>query len=147
MDLTLILLIALLPPVFFLLHSLVGLLLTIPYGCKSWKLTTRGLHIVASRRIWFGPSAQTHGGVIFFQHDGAQDYEPLVRHEFTHVQQCLLFGAIYPATYILSFAFFYLIVKLKLDWWERNSYDDDVWHAYRMIPWERWAYHVQKNVR
>lgn len=138
------LLITLLPPVWFFIHTVLGLLFLLPYGCSNWKIDTRGIHVVARRPIWFGPAAQTHGAVIYYQNQALSEHEALVSHEFIHVQQSLLFGAFYPATYALWFLAAYTLVKLRLSWWERRSVSD-VWHAYRTIPWERWAYSENKR--
>lgn len=148
------LLIALSPPCFIVLHTLVGLCLVPIYGVDNWRWRAGAIEIQAKRkkdgrtRIWFQPGAQTWGIIIFCASERSFEDPPLQVHERVHILQALLFGVLYPVTYLLTFAVFFAIVKLKLDWWERHvnsrgEPDDDVWHSYRMIPWEIWAYAKQ----
>ena len=143
------LLLPLVPGLFIVLHTLIGLLLMIPYGVEDMRWNKGALEVIAKRRkdgrtrIWFEPGAQTWGLVIFHARDWYWDHAPLKVHERVHILQSILFGVVYPVTYLLSFGLLYLLVKLGWDWWDRDPYDDDVWHAYRMIPWEIWAYAKQ----
>ena len=151
----LVLLASLAPPLFIVTHTLMGILLMIPYGVDKWRWRAGAIEVLAKRkkdgttRIWFKPGAQTWGLVIFCSNDyNYAGNAPLQVHERIHILQTYLFGAFYLLTYALSFAVLYALVLCEFDWWDRrvNSrgiLDDDVWHAYRMIPWERWAYGVQ----
>lgn len=144
-------LLALSPPLFIVLHTLIGLALMPIYGVDKWRWRAGAIEIMAGRgkdgttRIWFKPGAQTWGIVIFCSNGYNYENESLQVHERVHIFQSLLFGAFYLLTYGISFAVLFVIVKLGLDWWERNPKDNDVWHAYRMIPWERWAYSKQRR--
>lgn len=148
------LLIALSPPLFIVAHTLAGLALMPFYGVDKWRWRAGAIEVLAKRkkdggtRIWFQPGAQTWGIIIFCASERNFEDESLQVHERVHILQTLLFGVLFPVTYLLAFAAFFVIVKLKLDWWERHKNsrgvpDDDVWHAYRMIPWEIWAYSKQ----
>lgn len=145
----LVLLASLAPPLFIVVHTLVGFLLMIPYGVDKWRWRAGAIEVMASRKkdgttkIWFQPGAQTWGLIIFCANGHAYEDEALQVHERVHILQTILFGIIYPVTYLLAFAVLFTLVKLKLDWWERHEGDDDIWHAYRMIPWEIWAYSKQ----
>ncbi len=149
-------LLALSPPIFIILHTLVGLALMPIYGVDKWRWRAGAIEVMAGRkkdgttRIWFQPGAQTWGIIVFCANGRNFENEPLQVHERVHVLQSILFGVLFPITYLLSFAFFFVIVKLRLDWWERHVNgggvpDDDIWHAYRMILWERWAYSKQRR--
>lgn len=142
-------LLALAPPFFIVIHTLVGILLMIPYGVDKWRWRAGAIEVMASRgedgttRIWFKPGAQTWGLVIFCSNGFNYENESLQVHERVHILQTYLFGAPYLLTYVMSFAFLFVLVKTKLAWWERQEGDDDVWYAYRKIPWEIWAYAKQ----
>ncbi len=144
-----VLLASLAPPFFIVVHTFVGILLMPIYGVRDWRWRAGAIEVLAkskedgTTRIWFKPGAQTWGLIIFCADRQNFENEPLLVHERVHILQTYLFGAFYLLTYALSFAVLFALVKLKLDWWERNDRDDDVWHAYRMIPWERWAYAKQ----
>ena len=151
-------LLALCPPFFIALHTLVGVFLMVPYGVEKIRWRAGAIEIVAKTkeamargrktevtRIFFRPAAQTWGLIIFFADERALKDESLQVHERVHILQTYLFGAFYLLTYALAFGVLFAIVKADLDWWERKVYpdgstDDDVWHAYRKIPWEIWAY-------
>lgn len=148
------LLIALSPPCFVVIHTLLGVLLMPVYGVDKWRWRAGAIEVMAGKKkdgttkIWFAPGAQTWGLVIFCADGYNYERSPLQVHERVHILQTYLFGAFYLATYALAFAFYFVIVKLQVDWWDRHYNendvpDDDVWHAYRMIPWERWAYAKQ----
>jgi len=151
-------LLALCPPLFIVLHTLIGAFLIPIYGVEKIRWRAGAIEIVAKTkeveirgrkqevtRIWFRPGAQTWGLIIFFADERNLKHEPLQVHERVHIIQTYLFGVLYLLTYGIAFGILFAIVKLKLDWWERKKYpngeeDDDVWHAYRKIPWEIWAY-------
>ena len=141
-----ILLAALCPPFFIVLHTLLGLALMPIYGVDKWRWRAGAIEVMAGKKadgttkIWFAPAAQTWGLVIFCADGRAFENAPLQVHERVHILQTYLFGAFYLLTYALSFGVLFALVKLKLAWWKRNDRDDDVWYAYRKIPWEIWAY-------
>ena len=145
----LVLLASLAPPLFIVVHTLVGILLMPIYGVDKWRWRAGAIEVMAGRKkdgttkIWFKPGAQTWGLIIFCADGHNFENESLQVHERVHILQSILFGVLFPVTYLLSFVVLFTIVKLGLDWWERNDRDDDVWHAYRMIPWEIWAYSKQ----
>jgi len=131
------------------LHTLLGVALMPFYGVDKWRWRAGAIEIVAkkktdgSTRIWFKPWAQTWGLIIFCADGAAYESEALQVHERVHILQTYLFGVLFPVTYLLSFVVLFSLVKAKLAWWERNKRDDDVWYAYRKIPWELWAYSKQ----
>ena len=137
------------PPFFIVIHTLVGILLMSVYGVDKWRWRAGAIEVMAGKkadgttRIWFKPGAQTWGLVIFCADGRNFESESLHVHERVHILQTYLFGVFYLLTYALAFGALFAIVKAKLDWWERNAQDDDVWHAYRKIPWEIWAYAKQ----
>ena len=148
------LLVLLAPPFFVVTHTWLGFVLMLFYGVDKWRWRAGAIEVMAGKKkdgttkIWFQPGAQTWGLIIFCADGYNYERAPLQVHERVHILQTILFGSFYTATYALSFVFFFVIVKLQFDWWKRHVNqrgipDDDVWHAYRMIPWERWAYAKQ----
>lgn len=137
------------PVLFLVLHTLLGFMLMPFYGVEKVRWYKGAIEVVAKRnkhggtRIFGQPGAQTWGLIIFYASERSWDWAALRVHERVHILQTILFGVIYPITYLLAFGVLFLIVKLGLDWWEREPYDNDMWHAYRMIPWEIWAYAKQ----
>lgn len=143
---------ALSPPLFIFVHTLLGLALMPIYGVDKWRWRAGAIEVMAGRnkdgstRIWFKPGAQTWGLVIFCSSGFTYENEALQIHERVHILQTYLFGAFYLVTYALSFVFLFALVRLNMDWWKRIASDDDVWHAYRVIPWELWAYSKQRRI-
>lgn len=142
------LLLLLAPGLFIVAHTLLGVLLMLPYGVESIRWNRWTIEVVAKAnkdghtRIWFRPSAQTWGLMIFYASAQLKSSEPLRVHERVHILQSLLFGAVYPVTYLFIF-FPLLYVAVKLGAWKNSDDRDDIWRAYRRIPWEIWAYHTQ----
>lgn len=136
----------LIPPIGFLLHSLVGLLFfLLIYGVEEFKLSGWAIEIVAKpERIWGRPGAQTHGLVIFYATRQHRLRRELRVHERVHIIQCLLLGLVYIITYGLFFAFNFLVLANFL--W-RNENEPRWKRAYRRIPWEIWAYNKQYKYR
>jgi hypothetical protein len=128
--------IALAPGIGWVLHALVALGFVAIYRPTNWKRSGLLWECTATRPIWFRPSAQTHGPIVFYAGDDKRTPR-LLAHERAHVLQSWLFGMYYPLTYLAWFAVAWIVLL---------PFKGTDWRpAYRTIPWESWARWCQRR--
>jgi len=111
--------------------TLVGLLLAIAYRAHSFRWSQGCLEAVSSH-IFFHPTAQTHGFLIFYESEAARNVIPMRVHERIHVIQGFVGGPFFMLAYALDF--FQGFVRRGFKNWQG---------AYRQIVFERQAYRLQ----
>jgi hypothetical protein len=82
--------------------TLIGLLLSIPYGAHRWRWFDGCLEATTMRMIG-DPAAQTHGWLIFYASNDYRRNKGLRVHERVHVTQALWGGPLYLIAYALHF--------------------------------------------
>lgn len=117
------------------LHTLVGLVLAIPYGAHSWRWSSGCLE-AETKRMLGHPWAQTHGLVIFYANGEARKLAAIRVHERVHVVQGFA-GPLFMLAYGLCFLWGLIRPPAKFEGLPR-------WYAaYRSIWFERQAYRIQ----
>lgn len=119
-------------------NTLIGLLLLPLYWPRHIEWSEGCLEVVAgehkdgSTRIFFKPSGQTFGWLIFYATEEKRQKASLRVHERVHVTQAFWGGLLFAVTYLLCFAWSYT----------RNGFRD--WYsAYMRNPFEIQAYRIQ----
>jgi len=119
-------------------NTLIGLLLVPLYAPQSIEWCDGCLEVIAgerkdgSTRIFFKPSGQTFGWIIFYATEEKRQKASLRVHERVHVTQGFIGGPLFALTYLLCFAWSFT----------RNGFKD--WYsAYMRNPFEIQAYRIQ----
>lgn len=116
-------------------HTLLGLILAIPYRAHSWRWSDGCIEVIAEKMVG-RPWAQTHGFVIFYVDDKVRDMAQLRVHERVHVVQGFA-GPLFMLAY--SVAFLYGLCRPCPEFRGLPRW----YAAYRSIPFERQAYRIQ----